>query len=97
MTGYCRCEGLAAPLSAELEVLSKLLCRLGEDLAADETILRQHFVSIQAIDRIVQSQLAIAAILGSDAPLDERLEAVPLEALRASLLERITPSGFAKF
>lgn len=50
-------------------------------------------VSIQAVDRITQSQLAIADILRSDAPVSARIDGVTLETLADRLRTRMAKAA----
>jgi hypothetical protein len=77
---------LAHALADELAGLTTVLADLAYDLAANSETLRQHMHSLQAIDRITQAQLAMADVLRSSAPAEERVAAVTLEALGTSLL-----------
>ena len=62
-------QQLAHALADELVELTRSLADLAYELGSDPDTLRRHMVSIQAVDRITQSQLAIADILRSDAPV----------------------------
>jgi len=76
---------LARALADELVALTGLMCELADDLPSDPETVRRHMVGLQAIDRIVQTQLAMAGILRSGDTAAERLEAVTLESLARSL------------
>lgn len=76
---------LARALADELVALTGSLSELAYDLGSDAETLRRHMASLQAIDRITQTQLAIADILRSDDPAAARIDAVTLESLAASL------------
>lgn len=76
---------LAIVLADELVALTTQLSDLAYDLGSDNETLRRHMEALQAVDRITQAQLAIADILRSGAPVAERLSAVTLEELAASL------------
>jgi hypothetical protein len=82
-------RAVAHALAAELVALTGQLDALAYDLARDPAILRAHMASLQAVDRITQTQLAIAAMLSGEGPIADRLAAVPLEALQASIAERL--------
>ena len=79
---------LALALAEELVDLTRSLAELAYDLGSDSDTLRRHMVSIQSVDRITQTQLAIADILRSDAPVAARIEGVTLETLADRLRER---------
>lgn len=79
---------LAAVLAEELVALTGLLSDLAYDLGSNPDTLRAHMSSIQLVDAITQAQIAIADILRSDAPLDQRIAAVTLEALGQRIGER---------
>lgn len=76
---------LAHALADELVAITGLLADLAYDLAARPETLRHHMHSLQDIDRITQSQLAIADLLRSSQTTERRLEVVTLEALGASI------------
>ena len=87
---------LAHALADELTRLTGALADLAFDLAANPVTLRHHMHSLQGIDRITQTQLAIADMLRSSAPAEERLSAVTLEELGASIagsLQRYRDAG----
>jgi hypothetical protein len=79
---------LALALADALVALTASLSDLAYDLGSDAETLRRHMASLQEIDRITQGQLAIADVLRSAEPVNERLAAVPLEELAASLRSR---------
>jgi hypothetical protein len=83
-------RALTNALAAELVALTGLLDDLAYGLARDPAILRDHMESLQAVDRITQTQCAIAAMLTGEGSVEDRLAAVPLEALQASLRQRLT-------
>jgi hypothetical protein len=72
---------LAAVLAEELVALTGQLSDLAYDLGSNPETLRAHMSSIQLVDVITQAQIAIADILRSDAPVEDRIAAVTLEAL----------------
>ncbi|MCP3735579.1 hypothetical protein M9979_11920 [Sphingomonas sp. RP10(2022)] len=76
---------LAHALADELVGITGLLADLAFDLAGNPDTLRHHMHSLQEIDRITQAQLAVADLLRSAAPVEQRLAAVTLENLGASL------------
>ncbi|WP_277926034.1 hypothetical protein [Sphingomonas sp. JXJ CY 53] len=68
-------------LAEELVLASNILGELAYDLGADETTLRRHMTSLQKIDQLTQSQLAIADVLrGIDDP-DAAVAGVTLEEM----------------
>lgn len=81
--------GVDAPLALALaDVLVALTASLGDlayDLGSDADTLRRHMTSLQAVDHITQSQLAIAEILRSSASMADRISAVTLEGLAERL------------
>lgn len=82
----CGCAPpLAEALADELVALTSVLSDLAYDLGSNAETLRRHMTSLQAIDRITQTQLAIADILRSTETPAERISAVTLESLAASL------------
>lgn len=78
---------LAHALADELVGLTGLLADLAFDLAGNPETLRHHMHSLQAVDRITQAQLAVAELLRSTAPAEQRVDAVTLEDLGASVRE----------
>ncbi len=88
--GACPVEpAFAHALADELVGLTTLLADLAFDLAGNPATLRHHMHSLQGVDRITQAQLAIADMLRSSAPVDQRVEAVTLEELGASVRESL--------
>lgn len=79
---------LAAVLAEELVALTGQLSDLAYDLGSNPETLRSHMNSIQLVDSITQAQIAIADILRSDAPVEQRIAAVTLEALGQRIGER---------
>ena len=81
--------GVEAPLALVIaDALTALTAEIGDlayDLGSDEAVLTRHMTSLQAFDRITQVQLALAEILRSSDPVEQRLSAVTLESLAASL------------
>lgn len=84
---------LARALADELVELTRSLADLAYELGSDPDTLRRHMVSIQAVDRITQSQLAIADILRSDAPVAARIDGVTLEMLAERLRTRMAKAA----
>lgn len=84
---------LARALADELVELTRSLADLAYELGSDPDTLRRHMVSIQAVDRITQSQLAIADILRSDAPVAARIDGVTLETLADRLRTRMVKAA----
>lgn len=87
---------LAHALADELTRLTTALADLAFDLAANPATLRHHMHSLQGIDRITQAQLAIADVLRSSDPVEDRLTGVTLEELATSLkgsLQRYRQDG----
>lgn len=80
---------LAHALADELVGLTGLLADLAFDLAGNPETLRHHMHSLQAVDRITQAQLAVAELLRSAAPVEQRLAAVTLEELGASVRDAV--------
>lgn len=83
---------LAAALAAELVRLSVDLADLAYDLGGDPETLRRHMGSLQAIDRITQTQLGIADVLRARGSVADRLDGVTLEDM-ADRLRRATDGG----
>lgn len=79
---------LARALAEELVAITTQLSDLAFDLASDADTLRRHMRELQAVDRITQAQLAVADILRSTAPEEDRLAAVTLEEVATSLRQR---------
>lgn len=84
---------LARALADELVDLTRSLADLAYELGSDPDTLRRHMVSIQDVDRITQSQLAIADILRSDAPVSARIDGVTLETLADRLRTRMAKAA----
>lgn len=80
---------LAHALADELVALTTQLADLAYDLAGNADTLRHHMHSLQAVDRITQAQLAIADMLRATGSIDDRLEAVTLEDLGASVRDSL--------
>ena len=80
---------LAHALADELVGLTGLLADLAFDLAGNPETLRHHMHSLQAVDRITQAQLAVADLLRSGAPVDQRIAAVTLEELAGSIRQSV--------
>lgn len=80
---------LAHALADELVALTSHLADLAYDLAGNADTLRHHMHSLQAIDRITQAQLAIADMLRATGNIDDRLKAVTLEDLGASVRDAL--------
>ncbi|SFP72241.1 hypothetical protein SAMN04488241_10612 [Sphingomonas rubra] len=76
---------LADALAEELVLASKLLADLAYDLGADEAVLRRHMASLQAIDQVTQTQLAVAAALRQLDRTGELLAGVTLEDMKTRL------------
>lgn len=67
-----------------LKALSDEIEKLGAALCLDEDICARHFETLQQIDRIAQTQRAIAAILGA-AEVDSAVATIPLDHVRHAL------------
>lgn len=80
---------LAHALADELVGLTGLLADLAFDLAGNPDTLRQHMHSLQAVDRITQAQLAVADLLRSTAPAEQRVATVTLEDLGARIRQNL--------
>lgn len=80
---------LAQALAGELVGLTALLADLAYDLAGNPDTLRHHMQSLQDIDRITQTQLAIADVLRSSEPVEHALDAVTLDDLAGRLRRAI--------
>ena len=78
-------QPFANALADELVALTNRLGDLAFELGNDPATLRRHMGSLQAIDLVTQVQLAIADILRSTAPIEERVAGVTLETLRETL------------
>ena len=76
---------LALALADALVALTSEIADLAYEFGSDEAVLTRHMTSLQAFDRITQVQLALAEILRSSDPVEQRLSAVTLESLAASL------------
>lgn len=76
-------------LADELVALTHILSNLAYDLGSNPTTLRAHMESLQAIDRLNQTQLAIADVLRSGETVDRRVRAITLEELSTRLSERL--------
>ena len=76
---------LAMALADEMVALTVRLSELAYDLGSAPETLRRHMASLQAVDEITQCQLAIADVLRSDAPVEERLADITLEVLGRDL------------
>lgn len=89
----CECQKIerevAEAVAAELVGLTRSLSDLAFDLGNDPVTVRKHMASLQAIDLITQIHLALSDLLASPAPLSERLNAVPVEALADRLSQRL--------
>lgn len=89
-------RALAHALADELVALTSALADLAYDLAGNPDTLRHHMHSLQSVDRITQTQLAIADLLRSPAPVGDALQAVTLEELGSSVraaVERYRQDG----
>lgn len=84
---------LAHALAEELVGLTSLLADLAYDLAGNPDTLRCHMQSLQDIDRITQTQLAIADVLRSSEPVETCLDAVTLDDLAGRLRRSIAAAG----
>jgi hypothetical protein len=84
---------LALALADELVELTRALADMAFELGSDAETLRRHMVSIQSVDRITQTQLAIADILRSDAPVARRIDGVTLETLAERLRHRVAQAA----
>ncbi|WP_267395666.1 MULTISPECIES: hypothetical protein [unclassified Sphingomonas] len=80
---------LARALADELVDLTHLLSELAYDLAAHPETLRRHMHSLQAVDRVTQTQLAVAELLRATGPIERRLAAVTLEDMAVRLNDRL--------
>lgn len=80
---------LALALADGLVELTQSLSDLAFDLGGDPDTLRRHMHSLQAIDRITQAQLAIADVLRSTAPAEQRVAAITLESLSRDLTGKL--------
>ncbi len=76
---------LAYALADELVALTTLLADLAYDLASNPDTLRHHMQSLQDVDRITQTQLAIADLLRSPVSADHSLDTTTLEGLADSI------------
>jgi hypothetical protein len=81
---------LALALADELVDITELLSALAQDLAADPATLRRHMRSLQAVDRVTQTQLAVAGLLrAGGAAAGQALDAVVLEDVAARVKRRL--------
>jgi hypothetical protein len=80
---------LALALADELVDLTRLLDDLILDLVAHPETVRRHMHSLQAVDRVTQTQLAIAALLRAGDAIDEAVAAVPLGEMAARVRARL--------
>lgn len=71
----------ATVVADELVCLTKALADLAYDLGSDHETLRRHMGSLQSIDLITQTQLALADFLRSEDSLESRLSAIMVESL----------------
>ncbi|WP_419826676.1 hypothetical protein [Sphingomonas sp.] len=76
---------LALALADALTALTDKLADLACDLGRDADTLRRHMASVQSVDLVTQSLLAIADVLRSERATCERPEAVMVEALARQL------------
>jgi hypothetical protein len=76
-------------LADELVGLTVALSELAYELGSDPDTLRRHMSSLQAVDRITQTQLAVADMLRSTAPIAERVAEVTLEDMAIRLREAL--------
>jgi hypothetical protein len=84
---------LARALADELVDLTRSLADLAYELAADPATLRRHMHSLQAVDRVTQTQLAVAELLRATGPIERRLAAVTLEDMAVRLNDRLARYG----
>lgn len=76
-------------LADELAELTALLSDLANDLTADPATVRRHMHSLQAVDRVIQGQIAITGFLrAQDAP-DHALTLATLGDMVDRLKERL--------
>ena len=75
----------AHALADELVGLTGLLADLAYDLASNPDTLRHHMHSLQSVDRITQTQLAIADLLRAPGGIEDALGTVTLEELGVSV------------
>lgn len=80
---------LAHALADGLVELTQVLSDLAFDLGSDADTLRRHMHSLQAVDRITQTQLAIADVLRSAATSEERIAGITLHSLSCDLAEKL--------
>jgi Ni,Fe-hydrogenase III large subunit len=80
-------------LADELIGLTVALSELAYELGSDPDTLRQHMSSLQAVDRITQTRLAVADMLRSTAPIAERVAEVTLEDMAIRLREALGPAA----
>lgn len=78
-------RALADALADELVRATARLGDLAYDLGSDDETLRRHMASIQAIDLVTQTQLAVADVLRATAAVDERIAGVTLEDVAGRL------------
>lgn len=76
---------LGDALAAELVRITRDLAELAYDLGSEPTTLRRHMSSLQAIDRITQTQLGIADVLRARGTVAERLSVVTLQDMAERL------------
>lgn len=80
---------LASALADELIGVTALLSDLARDLGDHPETLRRHMNSLQAVDLIAQTHIAIAGVLRATATVEVRLAAIPIDALATSLSEAV--------
>ncbi len=78
-------RALADALAEELVRATARLGDLAYDLGSDANTLRAHMASIQAIDLVTQTQLAIADMLRATAAVEDRIAAVTLDDMAGRL------------
>jgi hypothetical protein len=78
-------RSLADALADELVRLTTQLGDLAYDLGGDPHTLRRHMEALQAIDLVTQTQLAIADMLRSGEPVEERVAAITLADMAGRL------------
>ena len=83
----CPADAMPAILGADLHRLSRLVERLGNELAGDTLVLESHAQALQSVDIVVQTLAVIGnALAGS---CDGQATAARLENLRASCTQAL--------
>ena len=91
---HCPADARSAILGADLHRVSRLIEKLGDELAADAAVLASHAGALQNVDIAVQTLAAIGHALAGAS--DEQAIASRLESLRASCTQALKAASFRK-